>query len=222
MPITTLAKVIGETPQAGFTLLAGVLCPIDLGQALSEYPGVPGTTVRELLLWQILHCYLLYTIKHFQNLLEIIMQFKNTRLSGIFSVILVWTLIWAMPGVFIEFLDNIAPSAYSFTRRIDMWIQTFAFPGILSGMLFLGLCGIAYRQHQLELLSAHRACTIGAVSGFLIGVLCIWLLLGWRPGDSLFAAASVSLITTLLGAIAGLGSVKMLKYRTHASAQASA
>ena len=65
-----------------------------------------------------------------------IMGMKAGSIGGMVVMALVWGFIWMLPGGAIEAVDNVAPAAHGFTRRIDMWPQTLGIPGLIGGVIF--------------------------------------------------------------------------------------
>lgn len=137
------------------------------------------------------------------------MNMNTGSLAGVVATTVLWAVLWALPGGLIEAIDNIAPSAHSFTRLVDMWPQTLGLPGLLGGALFSILVLITERGRRLSEISPVRAGGWGAVSGVAVGALVVW---GVAPGLSSpwqLAAALVG-VATLMGAGSGAGTPLLL------------
>src|SRR4051812_9237028 len=82
-------------------------------------------------------------------------------------------LLWAVGGIFaggvIELIDNIVPGG--FARQIDMWPQTLAILGFVTGVVFAGVLAVAGRRHRFDQLSLSRFTMWGALGGAALGAL---------------------------------------------------
>lgn len=130
------------------------------------------------------------------------METKTGSLAAMVATTLLWAVLWALPGGVIEAVDNIAPAAHSFTRQVDMWMQTLGLPGLLAGALFSVLLLITERGRRLAELSPARSGGWGAVSGLAVGAFVVW---GVAPGlsEPWQLAAGLVGLATLMGAASG-------------------
>lgn len=141
------------------------------------------------------------------------MKMKTGSFAALAATTLLWVFVWALPGGVIEAIDNVAPSAHSFTRRIDMWPQTLGIPGLLGGVLFWALLMVTDRGRDVAELPPGRAGAWGAVSGMLIGVLVVWVMDTGLSDPWQLGAALVG-IAALLGAVSGVVSPLLFRYAT--------
>jgi hypothetical protein len=65
-------------------------------------------------------------------------------------------------------------------RIVDMWPQTLAMPGFLSGLIFSGVLSMTEGRWRFEDLSLPRVGAWGAVAGALI--ILVGVLIGLQPG----------------------------------------
>ena len=149
------------------------------------------------------------------------MKFRTGTFVGALAMVAVWGVLWALPGGVIEAIDNVAPSAHSFTRQIDMWPQTLGLPGLMAGLVFTVLLLMTQGRRGFGELSLVATGALGAVSGLLVGVLVVWgIELGlsdpWQLGVTLAGLA------TVLGALAGVGSTLLFRYLAQRRAAATA
>lgn len=149
------------------------------------------------------------------------MDTRAASIGGAVTMALAWALLWAFPGGVIEVIDNVAPSAHSLTRRIDMWPQTLGLPGLIGGGLFSVLLLITEGRRRFAEVSRPRAAAWGAVSGLLVGALVVWVL-GWEPSDPWQPAAGVAGLATLFGALSGAASVGAFRYAARKRLSAAA
>lgn len=147
------------------------------------------------------------------------MEMKTGSFAAVAATALLWAFFWALPGGVIEAIDNIAPSAHSFTRLIDMWPQTLGLPGLVGGVIFSVLLLITERGRRLAELSPARSGAWGAVSGLLVGALVVWVV---APGLSQPVQLGVALVgvATLLAAVSGAASPLLFRYAAQRRASA--
>ena len=129
------------------------------------------------------------------------------RLRGAFLMGVVWALAWGLGiGGAIELLQNIG-LGQEWMRRIDMWPQTLAIPGFISGAVFSIVLGIAGRGRKFEDLSTPRFASWGAAGGLLGGALMIamWGISG-PVGIPLFLG-----VPALLGSLSAAGTLKVAR-----------
>jgi hypothetical protein len=120
------------------------------------------------------------------------------ELGRVVGLAVTWAVIWAIPGMAIEAIDNVLPSLVPFASRIDMWPQTLALPGFLGGLLFAAFLTVAERRRGFEELSLVRVCLWGALVGLLLS--------GIAYAVDYFTTAAVPWLL-VLSAAASVGSV---------------
>lgn len=109
-----------------------------------------------------------------------------------------WAFIWALPAFPIEGLSNLGID-FSFTRAVDMWPQTLGIPGLIGGVFFALMLGIAGRLSEFERLAAGRLAAWGGATGLLVCGFLV-LVLGAPERQSLLALGLG--VTTVSGAVA--------------------
>lgn len=139
------------------------------------------------------------------------MDMRTGSIRGVAVMAAAWALIWAFPGGVIEAMDNVFPSAHGFTRRIDMWIQTLAIPGLIGGVVFSGLLAMSGPRRRLAELSLPRSAGWGGVAGLLTGAIVVWLLYTGLSHSWQSAAMAIGL-ATLLGIAAGATSPLLFRF----------
>ncbi len=123
------------------------------------------------------------------------------RIRAVFVMGLIWAAYGvALAGV-IELVDNVAPAAHPFTRLIDMWPQTLAMLGFARGVVFAIVLGLARGRRRFEELSYAQFAAWGAVAGVVLAT------------PALIGGAGIAyfLISTLLSALAGAGSLALAR-----------
>jgi hypothetical protein len=104
------------------------------------------------------------------------------RVRGVLGMGFVWAIGGACVGGVIELIDNVLPGSLPFVSRVDMWPQTLAIPGFISGVLFACTLMLASRpiRRRVEAaptpsspLSFGRFAAVGAVAGVLLGALAM-------------------------------------------------
>lgn len=148
------------------------------------------------------------------------MELRTGSFIGVVTMGLAWAFVWAIPGGAIEAIDNIAPSARSFTRAIDMWPQTLGLPGLVGGVLFSVLLQITEGRRRFNELSLARSGGWGAVSGLLVGVLVVWVVDSGLSHPWQLAAAVLG-FATLMGAISGVASPVVFRHVAQRRASAT-
>ncbi len=119
---------------------------------------------------------------------------------------LLWALGGASVGGGIELLDKALPGGLDFASRVDMWPQTLAIPGFLSGVLFATLLMLAslVGGRSRSALTPSRFVGVGAVAGALLGALAV------RIGAPVLFVG----ISTLWGVLAASGSLWIARRAT--------
>jgi hypothetical protein len=114
-------------------------------------------------------------------------------------------LIWALGGLaiggLIELLDNILPGGLAMASAVDMWPQTLAILAFRRGLVFGAVLGIARGRRRFEELSLAQFALWGAAAGLVVGAVAI------AKG----AGVGFVVVTTLLSAIAGAGSLALAR-----------
>jgi hypothetical protein len=119
------------------------------------------------------------------------------RIRGALVMGLVWGFGWGCVGGAIEAASNIGIHLPWFSL-IDMWPQTLAIPGLLSGAVFSVVLRIAAGRRRFEELSVPKFSVWGALAGALAGGLLVTVL-----GAGLGFAVLITSLTTLLSAVSG-------------------
>ena len=97
------------------------------------------------------------------------------RLRGAFSMGVLWALGWGLGvGGSIELLQNLSLGT-DWMRRVDMWPQTLAIPGFISGAMFSIVLGAAGFGRKFEELSIPKFAAWGSAGGLLGGAVTIGL-----------------------------------------------
>jgi hypothetical protein len=127
------------------------------------------------------------------------------RLRGALGMGITWALAWAIVGGAI--MEGIVdPNG----RILDMWPQTLAIPGFLSGVLFSVVLGLTEGRRRFEELSLSRFARWGAVAGAVLGGVA--LAAGALPALPLVLRLAVLFgPTTLLGAASASGTFVLAK-----------
>lgn len=111
--------------------------------------------------------------------------------------VLVMGLVWAGGGAAIggvlELIDNILPGRLAFISRVDMWPQTLAIPGFITGVMFAVLLMAGARHRRLDELSLPMIAGWGAAAGVLLGGIAV----------TIGAPLGFVAITALFGALGG-------------------
>jgi hypothetical protein len=125
------------------------------------------------------------------------------RVRGAVGMGLLWALVWAPVAVLIG-TQLVDPD----DSMDEMWWMIGALPGLLCGVAFSALLGVAARRRRLEELSVARVGGWGAAAGLLIGVLPF--LLGDRDGRPMWPLALAVIASfTLLSALSAAGSLAL-------------
>jgi hypothetical protein len=128
------------------------------------------------------------------------------RIRGAFLMGLTWGFGWLLIGGLWEGVLNV----FSFPQGhvIDMWPQTLAIAGFLSGMAFSAVLGIAARRHKFGELSFRRFTMCGAVGGLLFGA---FVLTTGGPVGTLARGLIIGILS-LLGAVSGAGTLALARF----------
>lgn len=138
------------------------------------------------------------------------MGMKTGSFGGLLATTLLWAFVWALPGGVIEAIDNVAPSAHSFTRQVDMWPQTLGLPGLVAGLLYSVLLLMTEGRRRFEEVALPRAIAWGAVAGASVGAFVVW---GVATGlsEPVQLAAALVAYAALMGAASGTASVLVFR-----------
>ncbi len=122
------------------------------------------------------------------------------RVRGVLGMGVIWAVGGACVGGAIELLDNVLPGRLAFIARVDMWPQTLAIPGFISGALFATVLMLANLRARTRgdssAMSFSRFASIGAIAGILLGAIAMTI-----GAPLLFVVA-----TTVWGVTAASGS----------------
>lgn len=108
---------------------------------------------------------------------------------------LAWGVIWAPLAVLVGLLVDPDDS------MDEMWVAIGAYPGFLSGVVFVALLGMAERHRRLGTLSLPRIAAWGALAGLVVGVLPFTL------GEPTNTIPLWRLAVIVIGSITGLSTV---------------
>lgn len=86
------------------------------------------------------------------------------RIRGALGMDLTWGAGWAAVGMLMEFVD---PGG----RIADIWPAVLGLPGLLGGVAFSVVLGIAAGRRRFDELSLPRFGVLGALAGVLLGLL---------------------------------------------------
>ena len=129
------------------------------------------------------------------------------RIRGAFLMGVTWALAWGLGiGGFIELLLNLG-LGQDWMHRIDMWPQTLAIPGFISGAVFSVVLGIAGRGRKFEDLSMPRFAAWGVAGGLLGGSILIGL---WGISGPLGVTVFLGM-PALLSAISATGTLALAR-----------
>lgn len=127
------------------------------------------------------------------------------RLRGMAGMGITWALIWAIVGGGV--MEGIVDPR---GEILDMWPQTLAIPGFLSGVAFAALLAVVARRRRFEELSLPRFAAWGAAAGALLGGLALGA--GIFPAvPALLRAAVVLGPMTLLNAASAAGTLAVAR-----------
>jgi hypothetical protein len=118
---------------------------------------------------------------------------------------MVWALAWGVIGGGI--MEGIVDPH---GRLLDMWPQTLALPGFISGVAFSLLLWLAEGRRRFDELSHGRFAAYGAVVGLTLGGLA--LLAGFAPRLDLWARVALALgPLTLVTTASAAGTLAMAR-----------
>ena len=120
------------------------------------------------------------------------------RIRGAIVLGLAWAVIWAPVAVLVGLVVDPDGSAD------EMWPAIGAYPGLLCGVLFSLLLGIAYGRRGLGELTLVRAGAWGAAAGVLVGVLPFTI------GESTSRLPLWQLAATVIGSFTALSAVSAI------------
>jgi len=153
------------------------------------------------------------------------------RRSGVVGMGLIWAAGWVLAGGAIEALSNVGVHL-PIEPLFDMWPMEMAIPGIVGGVIFSAMLWIAERR-RLNAISPARVVQAsglpvggerrqagglhhtawGALAGLVIGVVgSVSGLASELYPDRWPRVAVIIAITTVLGAVSGLGSALVFRF----------
>ena len=121
---------------------------------------------------------------------------------------LAWAAAWAPAGVLLGLIVD------SDGSMDEMWVAVGAYPGFLSGVVFLAVLGVAKARRRFDELPLARVGAFGAVSGARVGGLPFVALVSDETGGlrgQLLGAVIIASIT-LLSAVSAVGSLALAKW----------
>ena len=127
------------------------------------------------------------------------------RIRGAIVLGLAWAVIWAPVAVLVGLVVDPDGSAD------EMWPAIGAYPGLLCGVLFSLLLGIAYGRRGLGELTLVRAGAWGAAAGVLVGVLPFTIGESTSRLPLWQLAATVIGSFTVLSAVSAIGSAMLAR-----------
>lgn len=132
------------------------------------------------------------------------------RIRGAVGMGFVWALGWAIVGGAV--MEGIVDPH---GEILDMWPQTLAIPGFLSGVVFSALLSMVAGRRRFEELSLSRFAAIGATAGLTLGALALGA--GFLPAvvPVWLRAALVLAPVTLLSAASASGTLALARRAQH-------
>jgi len=134
------------------------------------------------------------------------------RLRGALGLGLTWGIAGFVIGMGIELIHNIWPNPLG--SAVDIWPMMLAVPGLLGGVAFSTVLGIAGRRRQFGELSLPRFAVWGAVGGFVVSLIPVAMIAGGLGTSSIplwQLAAGVAVPCMLGGAVAASGSLMLAR-----------
>ena len=128
-------------------------------------------------------------------------------LRGALGMGVLWAAAWAIVGGGI--MEGIVDPR---GEILDMWPQTLAIPGFISGVVFFAMLRIAEGRTRFDELSLRRFAGLGAVTGLLLGACALTLGIIPNAFESELARAAVVLgPVTVLNTIFASGSLTLAR-----------
>ena len=90
------------------------------------------------------------------------------RIRGALGLGLTWGIVGFTIGMGIELIQNVWPNPLG--SAVDIWPAALAYPGLLGGVAFSTVLGIAGRRRRFDELSLPRFAAWGAVGGLVVSL----------------------------------------------------
>lgn len=91
------------------------------------------------------------------------------RLRGTIGMGLTWGVVGFLVGMAIEVIHNIWPNPVG--AAVDIWPAALAYPGLLGGVAFSTILGIAGRGQPFSWLSIPKCAAWGALGGLVVSLI---------------------------------------------------
>ena len=105
------------------------------------------------------------------------------RIRGALGMGLTWGAVGFATGMVIELIHNIWPNPVG--GAVDIWPAALMYPGILGGIAFSAVLGIAGRRSRLDELTLPRVALWGGVGGLLVAMIpAAMVLLGFATPNA--------------------------------------
>lgn len=129
------------------------------------------------------------------------------RIRGALGMGLTWAVVWAIVG------GGVMETVVDPHRKIlDMWPQTLAIPGFLSGVVFAVVLWISEGRRRFDELSLPRFTALGAMGGLLLGALLVAAGLGRTAVPDLWLRAAFFIAPpTVLSALSAFVTLKLAR-----------
>ncbi len=126
------------------------------------------------------------------------------RIRGALGMGVIWAVVWGVVAVLIGLVVDPDGS------MDEMWVAIGGLPGLLGGIAFSVVLGMAARRRHLDELSMPRVARWGAAAGLLVGMLPF--LIGDVTSESpLWLLAVVVGTITSLGVLSAAGSLALAR-----------
>ncbi len=137
------------------------------------------------------------------------------RIRGAIGMGLTWGVVGFLIGMVIEVIHNIWPNPLG--AAVDIWPAALAYPGLLGGVAFATILGIAGRGRRFSGLSIPKCAGWGALGGLVVSLIPatmvglglatakvpIWLLTAALAGPFALGGASAAAASLALARMAG-------------------
>jgi len=134
------------------------------------------------------------------------------RIRGALGMGLTWAAVGFLAGMGIELVHNLWPNPLG--SAVDIWPAALAYPGLLGGVAFSAVLGIAGRRRRFDELSLPGVAGWGALGGLVVSLIPGALVsLGWATPNVPWWQITIALLGpfTLGGAIAASGSLALAR-----------
>ena len=126
------------------------------------------------------------------------------RIRGALGMGLIWAVVWGIVGVLLGLVVDPDGSLD------EMWVMVGGLPGLLGGVVFSAVLGMAARRRRLDELSLPGVARWGTAAGLLVGVLPFLIGDAGSASPRWLPAVVVGTIT-LLGALSAAGSLALAR-----------